>query len=132
MKYNEGNTAKSNTGNRCERKFTKDTGLEKVKDKDKARFTNSHGIEQIVDYDFYEEVDGVDVFFDLTTSYRSDRAKQKAYNGFMYKTYVDKKAKFYMVVENFVENGKKKNPKLIEGLDDVIEYDDAVKMVKKD
>ena len=43
----------------------------------------------------------------------------------------DKPCKFYMVVQRMVENGKKKNPKLIDGIDGVIPLEEAIKMVKE-
>jgi hypothetical protein len=131
MEHSKENGAKSNNGNKLERLFEQETGLQKIRKKDKPKFINTHGLEQIVDFDFKKEIDGVDVFLDLTTTYRSDRLKQKSYNALMYKTHFNKPCKFYMVVQRMVENGKKKNPKLIDGIDDVITLEDAIKMVKE-
>jgi len=130
MEHSKENGAKSNNGNKLEKLFEQETGLQKIRKKDKPKFINTHGLEQIVDFDFKKEIDGVDVFLDLTTTYRSDRLKQKSYNALMYKTHFDKPCKFYMVVQRMVENGKKKNPKLIDGIDDVITLEEAIEMVK--
>ena len=92
--------------------------------KQKPSFVNSHGKKQIIDFDFHKSVDGVDIYMDLTTTYRSDRLKQKAYNALMYKVRNEKPCKFYMVVKTMVENGKKKNPILIEGIDGVLSISD--------
>ena len=131
MEHSKENGAKSNNGNKLEKLFEQETGLKKILKKDKPKFINSHGLVQVVDFDFKVEVDGVDVFMDLTTTYRSDRLKQKSYNALMYKTHFDKPCKFYMVVQRMVENGKKKNPKLIDGIDGVIPLEEAIKMVKE-
>jgi len=99
--------------------------------KEKPFFINSLGKKQIIDFDFKTEIDGVDVFIDLTTTFRSDRLKQKAYNAIMYKTKLNPNCKFYMGVGKLIENGKKKNPILIEGIDGVILVDDLIGMIKR-
>lgn len=130
MKHSEENGDKSRNGNKLESYFTEQTGLKKFTKKQKPSFVNSHGKKQIIDFDFHKNVDGIDVYMDLTTTYRSDRLKQKAYNALMYKNNFDKPCKFYMVVGKLVEHGKKKNPILIEGIDGVILIEDAINIVK--
>lgn len=130
MKYSLENGDKSRNGNSLEGYFTEQTGLKKFGKKQKPSFVNSHGKKQIIDFDFHKNVEGVDIYMDLTTTYRSDRLKQKAYNALMYKNNFDKPCKFYMVVGKLVEHGKKKNPVLIEGIDGVILVEDAINMIK--
>ena len=98
--------------------------------KQKPSFINSHNNKQIIDFDFYTKIDGVDIYIDLTTTYRSDRLKQKAYNALMYKNNFNTPCKFYMVVGKLIEDGKKKNPILVEGIDGVILVDDLINMIK--
>jgi hypothetical protein len=129
MKYSEENGDKSRNGNRLENYFVEKTGLNKFTKKQKPSFVNSHGKKQVIDFDFHKNVEGVDIYMDLTTTYRSDRLKQKAYNALMYKTRNDSPCKFYMVVGSLVEHGKKKNPILIEGIDGVITIEDAINLV---
>jgi len=130
MKYSLENGDKSRNGNNLEGYFTEQTGLKKFGKKQKPSFVNSHGKKQIIDFDFHKNVDGVDIYMDLTTTYRSDRLKQKAYNALMYKNNFKTPCKFYMVVGKLVEHGKKKNPVLIEGIDGVILVEDAINMIK--
>ena len=130
MKYSLENGDKSRNGNNLEGYFTERTGLKKFGKKQKPSFVNSHGKKQIIDFDFHKNVDGVDIYMDLTTTYRSDRLKQKAYNALMYKNNFKTPCKFYMVVGKLVEHGKKKNPVLIEGIDGVILVEDAINMIK--
>ena len=129
MKYSEENGDKSRNGNRLENYFVDKTGLKKFTKKQKPSFVNSHGKKQIIDFDFHKNVDGVEIYMDLTTTYRSDRLKQKAYNALMYKTRNSNPCKFYMVVGSLIEHGKKKNPILIEGIDGVITIEDAINLV---
>jgi len=130
MKYSLENGDKSRNGNNLEGYFTERTGLKKFGKKQKPSFVNSHGKKQIIDFDFHKNVDGVDIYMDLTTTYRSDRLKQKAYNALMYKNNFKTPCKFYMVVGKLVEHGKKRNPVLIEGIDGVILVEDAINMIK--
>jgi hypothetical protein len=130
MKYSLENGDKSRNGNSLEGYFTEQTGLKKFGKKQKPSFVNSHGKKQIIDFDFHKNVDGVDIYMDLTTTYRSDRLKQKAYNALMYKNNFKTPCKFYMVVGKLVEHGKKKKPVLIEGIDGVILVEDAINMIK--
>jgi len=44
----------------------------------------------------------------------------------MMKLKVEQPCKFYMVVKNMVEGGKKKNPILIEGIDGVMSIDEFI------
>jgi len=124
MKHNSSNKGKSNNGNKFEKEFTELTGIVKMKKKDKPTFVNSHGLVQVVDFDFATEKNGEKIYVDVTTTFRSDRLKQKSYNALMMKTKVGQPCKFYMVVKTMVEGGKKKNPILIEGIDGVISIDE--------
>lgn len=130
MKYSAENGDKSRNGNKLESYFTEQTGLKKFTKKQKPNFINSHGKKQIIDFDFHKVIDGIEIYMDLTTTYRSDRLKQKAYNALMYKSKFDKPCKFYMVVGSLVEHGKRKNPVLIDGIDGVITIEDAINMMK--
>ena len=125
------NGDKSRNGNQLESYFMEKTGLKKIQKKEKPFFTNSHGKKQIIDFDFYVKINDDDVYIDLTTTYRSDRLKQKAYNALMYKSKINKPCKFYMGVGKLVEHGKKKNPVLIEGIDGVLTVEDLVQMISK-
>jgi hypothetical protein len=101
-----------------------------MKKKDKPTFTNIHGLEQLIDFDFSTEINGTKVFIDVTTTYRSDRQKQKAYNAMMMKTKLNMDCKFYMVIKSLTENGKKKTVNLLEGMDHVIEIGDFIKLIQ--
>jgi hypothetical protein len=95
------NGAKSRNGGRLQKLFTKATGIKIAKEETKATFINIHGNEELIDYDFFLEVDGIDVLIDVTTTYRLCRCKQKYYSGLLYRMYV-RKPSFYIVgVENF-------------------------------
>ncbi len=128
MSHQSSNQSRSKNGNDFESYFTQITGIKKMKKKDKPRFTNIHGLEQLIDFDFSTEIDGTKVFIDVTTTYRSDRQKQKAYNALMMKTKVGEDCKFYMVIKSLTENGKKKTVNLIEGMDGVMELDEFIKL----
>ena len=124
MKHNSSNKGKSINGNKFEKEFTELTGIVKMRKKDKPTFVNSRGLVQVVDFDFATEKNGEKIYVDVTTTFRSDRLKQKSYNALMMKTKVGQPCKFYMVVKTMVEGGKKKNPILIEGIDGVISIDE--------
>ena len=130
MKHNSSNKGKSINGNKFEKEFTELTGIVKMKEKDKPTFVNSHGLVQVVDFDFATEKNGEKIYVDVTTTFRSDRLKQKSYNALMMKTKVGQPCKFYMVVKTMVEGGKKKNPILIEGIDGVMSIDDFTSYLK--
>jgi len=130
MSHQSSNQSRSKNGNDFESYFTQITGIKKMKKKDKPRFTNIHGLEQLIDFDFSTEIDGTKVFIDVTTTYRSDRQKQKAYNALMMKNKLNMECKFYMVIKSLTENGKKKTVNLLEGMDNVMEIDDFVKLIK--
>jgi len=130
MKHNSSNKGKSINGNKFEKEFTELTGIVKMKKKDKPTFVNSHGLVQVVDFDFATEKNGEKIYVDVTTTFRSDRLKQKSYNALMMKTKVGQPCKFYMVVKTMVEGGKKKNPILIEGIDGVMSIDDFTSYLK--
>lgn len=131
VSHSDTNKEKCLNGMSLEQQFELSSGLKKLLVLEKPYFTNSLGRKQIIDCDFKTTIDGVDIFIDLTTTYRSDRLKQKAYNAVMYKLNVDKNCKFYMGVGTLVENGKKKNPILIEGIDGVLLVDELIEMLKK-
>lgn len=130
MKHNSSNKGKSINGNKFEKEFTEITGIVKMKKKDKPTFVNSHGLVQVVDFDFATEKNGEKIYVDVTTTFRSDRLKQKSYNALMMKTKVGQPCKFYMVVKTMVEGGKKKNPILIEGIDGVMAIDEFTSYLK--
>jgi hypothetical protein len=83
-----------------------------------------------VDYDFSTVVSGITYYIDVTTTFRSDRLKQKSYNALIMKIMFNKECKFYTVVKSLTENGKTKNPKLIEGIDGVMELDEFIKLIQ--
>jgi hypothetical protein len=130
MEHQSSNKSKSINGNDFEKIFTERTGLKLVLDSEKPKFTNCHGQEQVVDYDFTTEVNGVPYYIDVTTTFRSDRLKQKSYNALIMKTMLKKECKFYTVVKSLTENGKTKKPKLIEGIDGVMELDDFMALLQ--
>ena len=130
MEHQSSNKSKSINGNDFEKIFTERTGLKLVPDSEKPTFINSHGNVQVVDYDFTTEVNGVPYYIDVTTTYRSDRLKQKSYNALVMKLMLKKECKFYTVIKSLTENGKKKNPILIEGIDGVMELDEFVKLIQ--
>ena len=131
MTHSKTNQEKCLNGKSLEDSFELMTGLKKMLKNEKPFFINSLGKKQIIDFDFKTEIDGVDVFIDLTTTFRSDRLKQKAYNAVMYKTKLNPNCKFYMGVGKLIENGKKKNPILVEGIDDVILVDELIGMITR-
>lgn len=129
MEHQNSNKNKSKNGTAFEKEFTELTGITKIRKKDKPRFSNSHGLEQIIDFDFITTIDDVTVCVDVSTTFRSDRLKQKSYNALMMKQNSNDKCKFYMVVRSLTERGKTKKPVLIEGIDGVMEIGDFVKMM---
>jgi hypothetical protein len=130
MSHQSSNQSRSQNGNDFEKVFTELTGIKKMKKKDKPKFTNIHGLEQLIDFDFSTIINGVNVYIDVTTTYRSDRQKQKAYNAMMMKTKLNMDCKFYMVIKSLTENGKKKTVNLLEGMDHVIEIDEFIKLIQ--
>jgi hypothetical protein len=130
MSHQSSNQSRSKNGNDFEKVFTELTGIKKMKKKDKPKFTNIHGLQQLIDFDFSTEINGTKVFIDVTTTYRSDRQKQKAYNAMMMKTKLNMDCKFYMVIKSLTENGKKKTVNLLEGMDHVIEIDEFIKLLQ--
>ena len=129
MSHQSSNQSRSKNGNDFEKVFTQMTGIKKMKKKDKPRFTNIHGIEQLIDFDFSTIINGEKIYIDVTTTYRSDRQKQKAYNAMMMKTKLNEDCKFYMVIKSLTENGKKKTVNLLEGMDHVVEINDFIKLL---
>lgn len=125
------NQLRSVNGNNFEKEFTTLTGLKKVLKKDKPKFKNSHGNEQIIDFDFTTKIGDKKVFIDISTTFRSDRLKQKSYNALMYKSKINNDSvEFYMVVKTFTERGKTKKPKLTEGIDRVLDLESFLKLLK--
>lgn len=129
MNHQSSNQSRSKNGNDFEKVFTQMTGIKKMKKKDKPRFTNIHGLEQLIDFDFSTIINGEKIYIDVTTTYRSDRQKQKAYNAMMMKTKLNEECKFYMVIKSLTENGKKKTVNLLEGMDHVIEINEFIKLL---
>jgi len=123
MKHQSSNKSKSKNGSKFEQTFTELTGIVKDIKKNKPRFLNSHGLKQVIDYDFKTTIDGVDVFIDVTTTFRSDRLKQKAYNALLMKLKVNPNCKYYLVVKSFTEKNRKRVPVLIEGIDGVMDIE---------
>ena len=130
MEHQSSNQSRSRNGNDFEKVFTELTGIQKMKKKDKPSFVNSHGLKQLIDFDFATEINGTKIYVDVTTTYRSDRQKQKAYNAFMMKTKLNVDCKFYMVVKSLVENGKTKTVNLLEGMDEVMDINQFIKLIK--
>ena len=131
MEHQSSNQSRSRNGNDFEKVFTELTGIQKMKKKDKPSFVNNHGLTQLIDFDFSTEINGTKVYIDVTTTYRSDRQKQKAYNALMMKTKVNLNCKFYMVVKSLTENGKPKTVNLLEGMDEVMEINDFIKLINQ-
>lgn len=129
MEHQSSNQSRSRNGNDFEKVFTELTGIQKMKKKDKPSFVNNHGLTQLIDFDFSTEINGIKVYIDVTTTYRSDRQKQKAYNALMMKNKVNVNCKFYMVVKSLTENGKPKTVNLLEGMDEVMEINDFIKLI---
>lgn len=129
--HQNSNQSKSVNGNNFEREFTSLTGLKKVLKNQKPKFKNSHGNEQIVDFDFITQIGDKKVFIDISTTFRSDRLKQKSYNALMYKTKIsnDPSVQFFMVVKTFTERGKTKKPILTEGIDRVLDLENFLKIL---
>jgi hypothetical protein len=117
MDFISENGAKSRNGGRLQRLFTEATGIETAKEETKATFNNIHGDVELIDYDFFLEIDGIDVLIDVTTSYRLCRCKQKYYSGLLYRLYV-KKPSFYIVA---VEDFEDKTPVVKHGADLLID-----------
>ena len=129
MEHQSSNQSRSRNGNDFEKVFTELTGIQKMKKKYKPSFVNNHGLTQLIDFDFSTEINGIKVYIDVTTTYRSDRQKQKAYNALMMKNKVNMNCKFYMVVKSLTENGKPKTVNLLEGMDEVMEINDFIKLI---
>ena len=131
MEHQSSNQTRSRNGNDFEKVFTELTGIQKMRKKDKPSFVNNHGLTQLIDFDFSTEINGIKVYIDVTTTYRSDRQKQKAYNALMMKNKVNVNCKFYMVVKSLTENGKPKTVNLLEGMDEVMEINDFIKLINE-
>lgn len=130
-RHQNSNKSKSISGNEFEKEFTNLTGLKKVRKKDKPKFVNSHGLEQTIDFDFVYVSGDKKIYIDVSTTFRSDRLKQKSYNALIYKlTFPEcKEVNFFMVVKTLTERGKTKKPILIEGIDKVMEIDEFLKII---
>lgn len=130
MEHQSSNQSKSVNGNKFEKLFTELTGLQKEKKKNKPRFLNCHGLKQVIDYDFKTTMDGVDVYIDISTTFRSDRLKQKSYNGLLMKLKENPNSRYYLVVKSFTEKNRTKVPKLTEGIDGVMDIDEFMRIFK--
>lgn len=117
MDFISENGAKSRNGGRLQRLFTEATGIETTKEETKATFNNIHGDVELIDYDFFLEIDGIDVLIDVTTSYRLCRCKQKYYSGLLYRMYVPKPSFYIVAVEDFED----KTPVVKHGADLLID-----------
>jgi len=117
MDFISENGAKSRNGGRLQKLFTKATGIEVAKEETKATFINIHGDEELIDYDFFLHVDGIDVLIDVTTTYRLCRCKQKYYSGLVYRMYVPRPSFYIVGVENFED----KKPVVKHGADLLID-----------
>ena len=128
------NSKKSRNGRDFETKFSNETNLPKLRDKDKPRFINEWGKEQIIDSDFLFEDNGRNIFLDLTTTFRTDRAKQKAYNALCSNISLPtKRNEFYVVIpdEEYKEVYQKRTKAFsLQGLNGVISYSEAVNIVR--
>lgn len=129
MEHQSSNKDKSRNGRAFEKEFTGLTQIKKTLKKDKPRFINSHGLSQVVDFDFITTIRGETFCIDVSTTFRSDRLKQKSYNAVMMKQHTNMDCKFYMVVKSLTEKGKTKKPILIEGIDDVLEIGEFMKLL---
>ena len=129
MEHQSSNKNKSINGRAFENEFTDLTGIKKTLKKDKPRFINSHGLSQVVDFDYITTIEGNTFCIDVTTTFRSDRLKQKSYNALMMKQHTNMNCKFFMVVKSLTEKGKTKKPILIEGIDDVLEIGEFMKLL---
>jgi hypothetical protein len=129
MEHQSSNKNKSINGRAFENEFTSLTGIKKTLKKDKPRFINSHGLSQVVDFDYITTIEGNTFCIDVTTTFRSDRLKQKSYNALMMKQHTNMNCKFYMVVKSLTEKGKTKKPILIEGIDNVLEIGEFMKLL---
>ena len=132
MSATKENGKRQRAGDNFEKLFSEVTGMGKLRSRLKPKFKNDHGSLQEVDSDFCLETEASIIFFDLTTSLRTDRAKQKAYNALCYKSEVvcEKECKFYIVVPDDDKHfNKRKAPVLLHGLDGVICFTEAVDMV---
>ncbi len=127
----EENGKKSRNGTSLENLFTQKTGHKKAKLSDKPTFINEHGESQIIDADYIIERDDYTYFIDVTTTWRSSRSKQKAYNGLLLKLKTDIIHKYLIGVGSFIENGKRVNPKNLEGVDGIFLVEELIEMFKK-
>jgi len=127
------NSKKSRNGRDFENRFSRETGLPKLRNKDKPTFVNEWGSTQVIDSDFLLEIGERSVFFDLTTTFRTDRAKQKAYNGLCCKLNCATRNEFYVVIPDEEYEGvyqKRKSASSLHGLDGVLSYSEAVSMIR--
>jgi len=135
MGYSEENGSKARNGLSFEDRFTSETSLKKLKKSLKPSFLNEHGSHQVIDSDFCLETEGKKVFFDLTTSFRSDRAKQKAYNGLCHEVTnkSDKLCEFYIVIpdEEMVLLDKRRTEFSLHGLTGILSFTEAIEKVKR-
>jgi hypothetical protein len=117
MDFISENGAKSRNGGRLQKLFTEATGIETAKEETKATFVNIHGDVELIDYDFFLQIDGIDVLIDVTTTYRLCRCKQKYYSGLLYRMYVPRPSFYIVAVENFED----KTPVVKHGADLLID-----------
>lgn len=125
------NGDKSRNGTSLENLFIQKTGYKKAKKSEKPKFINEHCIEQEIDADFIIERDDFTYFIDVTTTWRSSRAKQKAYNGLLLKLKTDIIHKYIIGVGSLIEGDKKMNPIPLEGVDDILLVEELIQIFKK-
>lgn len=124
------NGDKSRNGTNLEKLFTQKTGHKKATKFQKPKFINEFGEEQIIDTDFIIKKDDCTYFIDVTTTWRSSRAKQKAYNGLLLKLKTNIVHKYYIGVGTLIENGKKINTTKLEGVDDTLLVEELIEIFK--
>ena len=127
------NSLKSRGGLQLENQFSQRSKINKLSQARKPKFINEWGDEQVIDSDFCLETQDETIFFDLTTSFRSDRAKQKAYNGLCCKMQFGDGYKFYIVIPDDEYHGKylqRTKQFSLQGLDGVLSLTQAIKMVQ--
>jgi len=125
------NRKKSINGSNLEKEFKFKTGYDKAKKSQKPTFINQYGLTQIIDFDFIIEQNGIKYYIDLTASYRSDRAKQKAYNGYLLKTKTNIVHKFIIGVKTFIERGEIITATPLEGIDEICLVSELIERFKK-
>lgn len=122
------NTNKVRHGMEFEADFIRETGIQKAKRNEKPTFVNSAGKVQTIDFDFCIPLkNGKTLFVDTTTSYGSDRGKQKAYNGLLLKLKTDIPSEYVVCTKGW----RGDEPVTLEGIDRVLYLDELAKYIKE-